>query len=197
MDFDDDEYTTTQLFPQEQMQSELNVAVDVIQNAIYTQIVSFLNYIRAYSRSSYIASTLNTNAMFSTYLTDDTQYGIYQLQTQYTADTTIFSQSVNSELCSIQNPTTPTGFFPISNITAVFIRAGWADPAANSTLVNGFFTGCTSLEALLVSTLDCLYNSQCIQTLANYFPPLTQVYTAECFSLNLVLSLSLAQLQLD
>ncbi|CAF1621173.1 unnamed protein product, partial [Adineta ricciae] len=173
MDFDDDEYTTTQLFPQEQVQSESNVAVDVIQNAIYTQIVSFLNYIRAYGRSSYIVSALNTNTMFSTYLTN-AQYNVYQIQTQYTADTSVYVISVDSVLCSIQNPTTPTGFFPNLATTAVFVRSVWTKPAANSTLVNGFFTGCTSLEALLVSTLDCLYDSQCIQTLTGYFPALSQ-----------------------
>ncbi|CAF1622338.1 unnamed protein product, partial [Adineta ricciae] len=140
MDFDNDEYTTTQLFPQEQVQSESNVAIDVIQNAIYTQIVSFLNYIRAYGRSSYIVSALNTNAMFSTYLSNS-QYAVYQIQTQYTADTSVYVISVDSVLCSIQNPTTPTGFFPNLATTAVFVRSVWTKPAANSTLVNGFFTG--------------------------------------------------------
>ena len=102
----------------------------------------------------------------------------------------VYPTTIDTMMCGSQNPTTPTGFFPIFNTIKVYDRAGWAKPAATSTFVNGFFTGCTSLEALLVSTLDCLYNSQCIQMFGNYFPSLTQVCTPECFVLNLALSLS-------
>lgn len=42
-------------------------------------------------------------------------------------------------------------------------------------MVNGFFTGCTSLESLLPSTLDCLYDIKCLEILLEYFPTLNQV----------------------
>ena len=93
-------------------------------------------------------------------------------------------------MCGSQNPTTPTVFLPLLNTTKVYDHAVWTKPATNSTLVNGFFTGCTSLEALLVSTLACLYDNQCIQTLIAYFPALTQVCIAEFVFLILILSSS-------
>ncbi|CAF0953174.1 unnamed protein product [Adineta ricciae] len=173
-DFDNDEFTSINLLPEDQVQSEMNVAIDMIKSSISTQIVSFVNYVRVYVRGNFIVSSLNTNLMLSTYLTG-TQYLIYQLQTQFTPDSSIFTTTTSSLMCSSQNPTTPTGFFPNLATTAAFTRAGWTVPAANSTLVNGFFTGCTSFEALLAGTLDCLYDRQCIQLLVRYFPALTQL----------------------
>lgn len=43
------------------------------------------------------------------------------------------------------------------------------------TNVNGFFSGCTPLEAILESTLDCLYQRECLQILLDHFPKLNQV----------------------
>ncbi|CAF0815388.1 unnamed protein product [Adineta steineri] len=42
----------------------------------------------------------------------------------------------------------------------------------NSTIVSGFFAAYTPLEALLQSTLDCLYEIKCLQLLSGYFPAL-------------------------
>ncbi|UJR38718.1 hypothetical protein I4U23_031383 [Adineta vaga] len=178
-DFDNDEFITINLLHQEQVQSEVNVSMNTIKSSISTQMISFLNYIRVYVRTNFIASALNTNLMFSTYVPyvqyQITQYIIYQLQAQYTPDMSIYSTSVDTMMCGSRNPITPTGFFPERNTTKVFELAGWADPEPNSTLVKGFFTACTSLEALLPSTLDCLYNIKCIHLLINYFPSLNQL----------------------
>ncbi|CAF1263473.1 unnamed protein product [Adineta ricciae] len=43
-----------------------------------------------------------------------------------------------------------------------------------SNVIDGFFSGCTVLDGLLVSTLDCLYNPQCLEQLTSYFPDLNQ-----------------------
>ncbi|CAF1661773.1 unnamed protein product, partial [Adineta ricciae] len=144
-DFDDDEITTINVLPEDQIQAEMSVAIDVVKSSISTQIVSFINYVRVYVRANFIGSALNTNIMFSSYLPYDqymaTQYIIYQLQTQYTPDTSVYPTTIDTMMCGSQNPTTPTAFFPILNTTKVYDRAMWTKPATNSTLVNGFFTG--------------------------------------------------------
>ncbi|UJR18319.1 hypothetical protein I4U23_005221 [Adineta vaga] len=48
-------------------------------------------------------------------------------------------------------------------------------PMPNSNIVNGFFTGCTPIEALLQSTLNCLYETKCLQLLLDYFLILQQI----------------------
>ncbi|CAF1666923.1 unnamed protein product, partial [Adineta ricciae] len=115
-----------------------------------------------------------TIKMINLYKLQATQYIIYQLQTQYMPDTSLYLTTIDTIMCGSQHPTTPTAFFPILNTIKVYDHAMWTKPATNSTLVNGFLTECTYLEALLVSTLDCLYDSQCIQTLTGYFPALSQ-----------------------
>ncbi|CAF1500936.1 unnamed protein product [Adineta steineri] len=40
---------------------------------------------------------------------------------------------------------------------------------------SGFFGGCYPLNALLESTLDCLYDDSCLEVLPDYFPALNQV----------------------
>ena len=70
-DFDNDEITAINLLPEDQLQAEMNVAMDVVKSSISTQIVSFVNYVRVYVRANFIGSALNTNLMFSTYLPYD------------------------------------------------------------------------------------------------------------------------------
>ncbi|UJR15994.1 hypothetical protein I4U23_002913 [Adineta vaga] len=170
-DFDNDEFITINLLPEEQIQSELNVAINNVQNSISTRIISFLNYIRIYVRSNYIASALNTNLMLATYL-DGKQYTIYQLQTQYTQDTSISLSTTLTMMCGSQNPIIPTGFFPIPIIYGIFTRNRWPTNVADFIPVKGFYTACTALEALLASTFDCLYDIRCIQLLPTKFPSL-------------------------
>ncbi|UJR29659.1 hypothetical protein I4U23_017207 [Adineta vaga] len=175
-DFNTDEFITIHLLSQEQVQSEVNVAMNTIKSSISTQIISFLNYIRVYVRANVIISALNTNIMFSTYVPyvqyQITQYIYLSITSTVYSDMSIYSSSVDTMMCGSQNPITPTGFFPERNTTKIFERTAWANPARNSTLVNGFFTACTSLEALLPSQFDCLYNIQCIQLFINHFPSL-------------------------
>ena len=48
--------------------------------------------------------------------------------------------------------------------------------SSNLGIVKGFFAACTPLEALLKSTLDCLYDIHCLKLLPEYFPSMNQTY---------------------
>jgi hypothetical protein len=78
-------------------------------------------------------------------------------------------------LCSNGNPISPASFFSLLNNTFFNDHIRWYKPNVNSTLVKGFFVGCNPLEGLLQSTLDCLYDIQCLQLLTEYFPNLKPV----------------------
>ncbi|CAF4048764.1 unnamed protein product [Adineta steineri] len=77
--------------------------------------------------------------------------------------------------CSNANPITPSGFFEYSTVWIAEIHRGWYLPSPGTIMVDGFFGGCTPLESILQSTLDCLYDVACIQLLLNYFPALNQI----------------------
>ena len=82
--------------------------------------------------------------------------------------------------CYLTNQTVPAGFYSLDHNENTFHRAFWPyyppyfEPVASAT-VDGFFGGCTPLDALLASTLDCLYNIDCLNLFVDYFPLLNQV----------------------
>ena len=126
-----------------------------------------------YIRSNYFVSTLNTNFMLASYLTNN-QYAIYRLQTRYTPTTSQGAIATRNILCGLDNLIYPVGFFPDIMTTATFTRATWLIPTEDIPTIEGFFAGCTPLEGILASTLDCLYHIECIQLLISYFPTLKQ-----------------------
>ena len=78
--------------------------------------------------------------------------------------------------CSNTNPITTVGFKSHSGSALYSIFSQWKTSDKNDLIVDGFYTGCTPLEAILESTLDCLYSYQCIQLLEEKFPNITQVF---------------------
>jgi hypothetical protein len=79
------------------------------------------------------------------------------------------------KLCGDPIPITLAGFFSISNYSHYQNHVDWSIPEPNSIVVKGFYGECTPLEALLHSTLDCLYDIQCLELLIDYFPALKKV----------------------
>ncbi|CAF1313697.1 unnamed protein product [Adineta ricciae] len=76
--------------------------------------------------------------------------------------------------CGREDPISEAGFFSISNNLNHLLHVEWSLPQLNSTLIKGFFGGCTPFQALLHSTLDCLYDIECIHLLIKYFPNLNR-----------------------
>lgn len=174
------------LLSEKEMEYEINETIKVLKETLATEIISFLNYLRIYIRSNYFVSALNTNLMLSTHLTKN-QYNIYQLQTQYSAKTNDGYFEKESLLCGTDDLISPVGFFSNQNTTGVHMHSTWWKPTENISIVKGFFVGCTPLESILSSTLDCLYDNQCIQLLYSYFPTLEQVIISVLFSLFFVI----------
>ena len=102
-------------------------------------------------------------------------YGVFRAQTLYFANPSLDASNVESVPCGKGNPISAAGFFSTSTKKSIRTHVRWALPSANSEVVNGFFGGCTPLEALLPSTLNCLYEIECLQLLSKYFPALQQV----------------------
>lgn len=75
--------------------------------------------------------------------------------------------------CSHANPTTEAIVTSLSELNSV--DTYWYTPSTTVSVVNRFFAACTPLEGLLQSTLDCLYDIQCINLLINYFPNINEV----------------------
>ncbi len=144
------------------------------QSSISTRIISFLNYLRTTIRANYLVSALNTNLLI--YIDGGpNQYTTYGWQVTYTSDTVDKPGTTVYMTCSNQNPILPVSFYSLSLDKLNYLHLYGFMPLPNATVVSGFFGGCTPLESLLQSTLDCLYDINCLHLLLNYFPSLEQV----------------------
>ena len=169
IDVENNEFVTVYLLSELHVQSEVNATVQSFKSSVSSRIISFVNYLRTTTRTNYLVSALNTNLVINAFNTGD-----------------VSSVSINKVIyinvsfedqitCGDGNPLSPSIFDSLVNVTGYFQRWRWYKPEPNSTFISGFFAGCTPLEALLPSTLDCLYDIKCLQLLMDYFPDLNQV----------------------
>jgi hypothetical protein len=77
--------------------------------------------------------------------------------------------------CNIDNPVFPVGFYTQAYDSYSYSNQYGKESVPflhwNATaIVNGFFGSCYPFQALMFSTLDCLYDPHCLQSMSHYFP---------------------------
>ncbi|UJR38846.1 hypothetical protein I4U23_031511, partial [Adineta vaga] len=172
--FSFDELINTYLLSKNKLEIEINQTIKFLRKSTSIQMISFLNYLRIIIQRNFFISALNTNYLFTVTNTLS--------DPKFSSTTTLYSPNIDttptqstSMSCSNTNPITTVGFKLYSNWASYYLFAQWAKPNINDLIVDGFYTGCTPLEALLQSTLDCLYSYQCIQLLIEKFPNIIQM----------------------
>ncbi|UJR38908.1 hypothetical protein I4U23_031576 [Adineta vaga] len=177
VDFNKTQLITIQLLQESEVQSYTDENVRIARTNILAQIVSPLNFIQITTRANSLYSALNTNTIIFVY-SQYTPPFINQMPTYY-FDKDLIAMGIGFP-CYLNSKTAPAGFYSlsldVSSRRHVFwpINPLWSIPNA-SAMVNGFYGGCIPLDALLASTLDCLYNITCLQIFPNYFPALSKV----------------------
>jgi hypothetical protein len=110
----------------------------------------------------------------------NTSLDTYASATYYFNPNLYYFQAFFGSPCYLTNQTVSAGFYSLLYNLSASQRQFWPyNPPYLipniSAIVDGFFGGCTPLDALLSSTLDCLYNINCLKLLVDYFPALNQV----------------------
>ncbi|CAF1350011.1 unnamed protein product, partial [Adineta ricciae] len=167
-DLNNTDLISIELLSETQVQLELDGITAIQKNNAVSQMVSFLNYLRTTIQSDYLVTGLGTNWLI--------QLIKYNQWTSLTAGTAVklFLNPVSFLTCSSRNLIIAATLSPLSNISISFSQRTRLQALPNSTIVKGFFTGCTPLEAFLQSTLECLYENECLQIWLKYFPELNQ-----------------------
>jgi hypothetical protein len=167
----------------------VNATFEFSKSSASNRIISFLKYNRLTTQANFLISALNTNIVILIVLRNNQKYtgnGRWTVYTYWSDDHV--SQLFTS--CFDKNIIKPAVFLSFPNQGPRIAQQVWnpldVSVAAN---VSGFFGGCIPLEALLSSTLDCLYDIKCIKLLFDYFPGLNQVcmtlsYISYIFSLS-------------
>ncbi|CAF4193108.1 unnamed protein product, partial [Adineta steineri] len=168
-DVDSNEFITIYLLARIQVEHEVNVIIESFKKSASARMIMFLDYFRSTIRGNYLISALNTNL-------------IVKLRSHFIAEpvpllySTKYTLTIESKLsCSRDNPTSAATLSAVLyESESSYLNINFKD-LPNSTIVSGFFAGCTPLEALLRSTLDCLYEMECLKLLFDYFPRLNHV----------------------
>ncbi|CAF1531411.1 unnamed protein product [Adineta ricciae] len=181
------ELVSLYLLSREQIQMEINRTIESLKKSASFQVESFLTYLKTIIQANYLISALNTNSIVL----------ISRMKSKFL---TLHPESVRSErdgldqMCSMNAVVTNATLGPHKYESIPATYRLFLHTMPGSTIVNGFFTGCTTLGALLQSTLDCLYETKCLQLLIDYFPILQQKnFNPE----NLVLSSGHEKLSVD
>ncbi|UJR34132.1 hypothetical protein I4U23_021539 [Adineta vaga] len=168
-DIDNNELVTLYLLSQKQLEIEINGVIEYLNNSAASRMRTFLNYLRNTSDKHYFVSALNTNFVIETRCVKNGHAYFKARKVE------LGNSGGNSRQCDnnilIMNAT----LSPLPYQSIDYSIRHMMYPMPNSTVVNGFFTGCTPLEALLKSTLDCLYSTECLQLLLDYFPKLQKI----------------------
>ncbi|CAF1042277.1 unnamed protein product [Adineta steineri] len=179
VDFNEIQLVTLELLQENQIESQIDDNIKVINSKTRIQFLSPLNFLQIITQSNFYISALNTNVAVEITINN----GLLQINANPTMyidkNAPNIVASVHDSPCYFQHYTVPSGFYSLSEYESVMNHRYWPyypptfEPIASSA-VDGFFGGCTPLDALLSSTLDCLYNISCLEIFTNYFPGLNQ-----------------------
>ena len=167
---------SVELLRESDVQSQVRASIDLVGNSTSIEMTAFLKFVHLIYRSSGLTSALGTNAVVRLFGNTPVFYEIYYP----------FLHNGSGVGCYKEADATGQAFF-IAEASDYYeeMDKDW-DPdydhyrdqntdSNNSATMKGFSGGCFPLDALLASTLECLYDSQCLSILPDYFPGFDQV----------------------
>ncbi|CAF1305597.1 unnamed protein product [Adineta ricciae] len=160
------ELVTINVLSKTQIQLEVDSKIEFQKNNAYGRIISFLNYWRTTIQRNFLVSALGTNwQIYQWYTTNPPT--LAGTEATYFIESLLFSKKCGVDTFVL------SAFLPSPSNDSEYVGQRWPF-LINYVSVHGFFAACTPLDALLQSTMDCLYESECMQWLLNYFPNLNQ-----------------------
>ena len=173
LDLANNEIVSIYLLHPSQVQLEVDATINLFEVILSSQINSFLNYLRITTQANYLVSALNTNFLVGA--TTGIDIELVGAMVTYGQWSTIGLNLSSYMPCATDNPKSSVGFLQMAVPVNLGAHYQWEEPQSDSPIVNGFYAGCTPFEALLSSTLDCLYDIVCLRLLNEQFPGLQQV----------------------
>ena len=153
--------------------------VDLIRANMLVQAATTVEFLKITTQSNSLISALNTNVFV---LREAINPSVHSLVTDstYFFNRTATNTATRLSSCQTKSSITPAGIYSLSQYDSVNSHKYWPDlppsfePMASAT-INGFFGACNPLDAVLASSLGCVYDVTCLQSFADYFPKLNHV----------------------
>ncbi|UJR17370.1 hypothetical protein I4U23_004265 [Adineta vaga] len=151
------------------VEGHINESIGFYNTSGSIRISSFLNYLRTITLTNYLISALNTNLVISFEKDKFSETSFFLNPTRYLPDDTM--EYIH---CGTQNPIGKAWFYYVHDEPSKLHHIYWQE-APKLPSVNGFYGSCTPIEALLSSTLDCLFDIDCLELFSDYFPAIDEM----------------------
>jgi hypothetical protein len=162
------QFISVTLISEADVQSQVDANINLVRTSTSIELTSFSKSVKMIYRSSYLVSALGTNALVHRSFNE----------TYFSGNSYPFAANSDKlEFCDEFNSVGPAFFMSAAgdhyedNDKFQFGSYAYEELDSNSSAtVQGFFGGCFPFDALLASTLQCLYDVQCLSILPDYFP---------------------------
>ncbi|CAF1304006.1 unnamed protein product [Adineta steineri] len=176
-DLEHTQFFSNELLPEHDVQSEVQKTIEVAVLNSSIQVTPLLQLTQIITQSDAMVSGLNTNVLFRVVHSSSISEK-QRIRTTCTGDRELYNPKL-VRICDHIGSVTLAGFYAEPFDKIALYHDQWPmnssfRPIAVST-VDGFFGGCTALNATLASTFDCLYNIKCLENFTDYFPNLTKM----------------------
>ena len=143
--------------------SQVEAYIEQFQLTAPNQFATQLDLIREMIMSNNLISGLQTNHVPTYTVDSNDEYNVADMMVTYPLD--------SDTSCSCATDIDCHGPSYILNIFGEPTRDDYyADYEAIQMTIPGILSGCTSVNSLLLSTLECFYDQTCIDELLSYFP---------------------------
>ncbi|CAF1524757.1 unnamed protein product [Adineta ricciae] len=167
-EIDISELATVNALSEERVKSTVDAAMKSVTIDVFTRLMSFIDYININTRSNGFISALNIN----------TGVYVWPSSNQYVAGkfgAIYIDSTMTVRRCSQGSISMPALLHSTAQSPNYSDYTTLPYYQINYTRVVGFVAACTPLESLFSSTLTCLYESECLLLLPEYFPSLHQI----------------------
>ena len=169
------ELVTIELLQKDALELQIGVTIELIETTTTVQVINILNLLQVMYRSNALVSALGTNTdMFVIYENPYISSTFYW--TGYGDNRNKFDQS-----CMDKNLIAQAGFYDERMNGTFYSRTFWPHSPYDEyertvyVMIDGFFGACFPLDAILASSLDCLYSFTCLEIFPTYFPKMNSV----------------------
>ncbi len=173
IDLNNNEFINNYLLVEDEVENKVNATIVVFKNSASSRLISLLNYLRATTRANFLVSALNTNVLIRAYPAEN-RYILLRKEISI-GNSILDPLSPEFMGCSTRSPTAAVSFIRSNRPDLYSLHMESYEPSPFNEVIRGFFAGCTPLEGLLESTLDCLGSFECIESLMYNFPAISQV----------------------
>ncbi|CAF1154433.1 unnamed protein product [Adineta steineri] len=179
-DLDNTQLVSFQLLQEEEVHSRITNDIEVIKVNAPVEDTTTLRLLQITTQQNSIISALQTSIFVEVNTEVEKSISFYTDSTYYWSDNATDYGQIYMLTCDTKNAITPAGFYLYTPFDSAIKHQYWPihrpdfEPIP-SAIVDGFFGGCNVIDAVLASTLDCLYNVTCLDTFVDYFPNLNQI----------------------